>query len=401
MPIFTRSIALILVATLLAVATVTLAMASMTELGHRSIVSGSAAALDTGQMLLYIAAEPDHDVASLPNTVYTVGLAQNNISRLLNIILSFDKNKDLYIIIDLRNTTKSQINIAKMISKSLVAETGKPIVLIGSPKSIEAVVKDLVPAYGIPTFIAKSEDLSKNRYTTISTLVYAIIPEKVAGRTVIVSNVVTDNSTIVGDLNDVLNRVSRYTVAKCKGRTRLAFTLPSWMAELVTQLDVSATFEPWGRIRVRDVLYKALDDGDPSHVWFVYRFADQIIPGEQIWGNGWRNNMLIQSIDADHNDPTGFLADYEPSTRVGAEIVTIDRSDYGLELAKWENRINKDKAVGVSIVQLEPGAVIRYTEKGTHHFRTMYIGQWAKKRIVFWSYSDYAVLVVDWTVSPS
>jgi len=435
---FGRGVALTLMATALVAAAVILTTASMVELNHSGTMLGSMATLGSMQKLLYITAEPSSDLVSLPNTIYTVQLTQNNINNMYNIILKFSKNNDIYIIIDLRNIKENQINSIKMILKKVIAEMGRPVVLIGSPESIETIVKDLVTAYGIPTFIAKSKDLSKIKYIKINTLIYALIPEKVAGHTIIVSNVVVNNSAIADNLNDVLNRVSKYTATRRKETIRLAFTLPSQTAELMTQLDASATFEPWGRINARDALYKVLDDGNPNYVWFVYRFIDQIIPGELIWGNGWRNNILAQLIDADYNDPTGFLSYYSPSTYVSAETKTksvelsisggkdkdgvsvggsltigyswsytkpdieiIDQSDYSLELAKWENRINKGKAVGTSTVQLEPGAIIRYPEGGTHHFRTMYIGQWARKRLLFWSYSDYAILIVDWTIRSS
>ncbi len=350
-------------------------------------------------------------------------------------------------VVDVREASSraGKLNLMKSVVKYIVFKLNTPIVLIGSPSDVKTMMRGTSSAYGVPSYIVTGKNKGNLRFIKIRLLVYGYLPPITIGYSVDVADVVY-NSSKSGDIalaiRDVVGRMLNY-LRTLKSRPLFEFTLPSQETKLLTQLDAKLDASPYGKINARDAVYQVLDDGNPTYDWYIYRFIDQIVPGIQIWNNGWRNNKLIQALDADYDDPTGFLSYYSPSTYVGSETTTwtvelgitggkdkdgvsiggsltigyswsyskpdveiIDRSDYSLELAKWENRINKDKAVGTSTVQLEPGAIIRFPEEGVHHFRTSYVGQWAEKHCLIlgylcsWSYSDYMGLVVDWTIEP-
>lgn len=390
---------------------------------------------DQSIRIAYIAANPDPTVEKLESVQEILHITTNKT------YTSVPSNA--LIAIDLRNATTNYIHAVKPIFNEAVHKN-KPIILIGSPSTIKRFIGKSIKAYAIPIYIAKGNNPSKLQYSRIPMIIFAYIPPTISRPwPVFVSSIIKQDKELTRGLHEVISKVIRYTLQGSNG-IRLAYTLPSQNAVLLAQADASYNCSPYGKINARDAIYQVLDDGNPNYNWFIYRFIDQIIPGEQLWGNGWRNNKLIQEIDADYNDPTGFLSYYKPSTYVGEEvktetitltitggkdkdgvsvggsitigyswsyakpdIVIIDRSDYDVNMAKWENRINKDKIVGSSTVQLEPGAIIRYPEDGQqHHFKTEYTGQWAKKHcrlfghLCSWSYSNYYALVIEWILNP-
>ena len=438
---------IIAIGLLVAVLSLTTLLATHSH-NHNRVSSLATVKIPKSAKLVYIAVRPDENLSSLPNVVLRAKLVASNVDSIIKETSKYS-SKIVFVVIDLRGSTENSLVAAATISKTLVHGMKRPVILIGSPSEIMLVVSKFAKTYGVPVLIALSRNKRPvaDEYKKIDSLVYAYIPSGVTGHPVMVTNIVSgkDKALLIRELGAVLQRIIYYTSRS--GHLRRAaepsFTLSSSTAPLIAQLDVSAEFKPWGKINARDALYQVLDDGNPSYNWFIYRFIDQIIPGDHVWNNGWHNNVLIQAIDADYNDPTGFLSYYDPSTYVGKSATTktvelgifggkdkdgaslsgsltrgyswsyskpgievLDRSDYALELAKWENRIDKSKAMGISTVQLEPGAVIRYPETGVHHFKTEYTGQWAKKNCHFfghicsWDYSDYATIVVYWTLQP-
>lgn len=291
----------------------------------------------------------------------------------------------------------------------------------------------------------RGKDPSNLNITRIKTLIFAYIPAKnrrFGG--ISVSNIV-EGTEISQAIYETISKVQKYMHSQQATPVyKLSFTLPSSTTILLAQADSTLSKKPYGKINAKDALYQVIDDGNPNYNWFIYQFIDQIIPGDQLWNNEWRNNKLIQELDADAYDPLGFLSDYSPSTYVSAttktttvtlgfsagkdkdgisvggsltigwswsyqkpDIEIIDRSDFSDNLAKWENKINKDKAVGESTVKLEPGAIARFPEDSQQHpFKTAYIGQWAKKdclvagHLCSWDYSDYQGFAIEWILVP-
>ncbi len=161
------------------------------------------------------------------------------------------------------------------------------------------------------------------------------------------------------------------------------------------QLDFTSgdNWEPYGRLNVRTLYYGLIDDGSSQYDWYDVHVRQQSVPGKELWNSGWRTADMYTWIDADYYNPNGFLSDYEPTTTSGTTTVDVaigipagergaegsapqswsytlpnvrvyDESDYSQELAKWRHDIAEDKAVGAHTYQIEPGATLRFRERG-------------------------------------
>jgi len=101
-----------------------------------------------------------------------------------------------------------------------------------------------------------------------------------------------------------------------------ATTPPTATCPIMDELAVSLTVEPYGKIVVRDRIYWPKDDGNSYYNWYTHRFYDQIIPGAVLWSNEYRNADLIQGLDADKIDSSGYVSMYDLTTYVGSTQVT-------------------------------------------------------------------------------
>ncbi|WP_297073749.1 hypothetical protein [Thermococcus sp.] len=160
-----------------------------------------------------------------------------------------------------------------------------------------------------------------------------------------------------------------------------------------SQLDFTTgdSWKPYGRLNVRTIYYKLMNDGSSQYDWYDVHVRQQSIPGKELGWSDWRTARMYTWIKANYYNPNCFLSDYSPTTTSGTTTVGVsigvsvgddgaqvsasqswsytipdvqvyDESDYSQELAKWVHKIAPDKAVGMATYQIEPGATLRFRE---------------------------------------
>ncbi|WP_297437744.1 hypothetical protein [Thermococcus sp.] len=177
-----------------------------------------------------------------------------------------------------------------------------------------------------------------------------------------------------------------------------------------SQLDFTSgdDWKPYGRLNVRTIYYKLINDGSTTYDWYDVHVRQQSVPGKELWSDSeWRTADMYTWVDADYYNSYGFLSDYAPTTTSGASTVGVsigvsagedgatisasqswsytipdvfvhDQSDYSQELAKWWHDVAEDKAVGSDTYQIEPGATLRFPEYGLKGVeRTLWCKIWA------------------------
>lgn len=171
-----------------------------------------------------------------------------------------------------------------------------------------------------------------------------------------------------------------------------------------SQLDFTSgdDWKPYGRLNVRTIYYKLINDGSTTYDWYDVHVRQQSVPGKELWSDSeWRTADMYTWIDADYYNSNGFLSDYAPTTTSGTSTVGVsigvsagedgaavsasqswsytipdvfvhDQSDYSQELAKWWHDVAEDKSVGSDTYQIEPGATLRFPESGSKEWREHY-----------------------------
>ena len=161
----------------------------------------------------------------------------------------------------------------------------------------------------------------------------------------------------------------------------------------VGQLDITTgdSWKPYGRLNIRTTYYKIIDDGSTAYDWYTVHVRQQSVPGEELWGSGWRTADMYTWMDADYYNSNGFLPDYAPTTTSGTasvgvsvlmrenawsyslpDVLVYDQSDYSLELARWWHDIPEDKQAGSKAYQIEPGATLRFPAQESKVWREHY-----------------------------
>ncbi len=187
------------------------------------------------------------------------------------------------------------------------------------------------------------------------------------------------------------------------------------------QLDVSSEnlWEPYGRLNLRTIYYKLLNDKSTEYDWYNAHIRQQSVPGKELWDSNWRTADMYTRIKANYYNSNGFLSDYAPTTTLGTTTVGVsigvsagedgaqvsvsqswsytipdvrvyDESDYSQELAKWRHDIAEDKAVGSNTYQIEPGATLRFPQNSLHRWKEHYGVKYGKPKWwgLRWDYTD-------------
>ena len=250
------------------------------------------------------------------NTINNINNFINNIERIT------DKTGGIVVILDLRNNNINPSEIADVVRISITNYT--PVILIGNYETILTIVvreETGLAAFAVPKPLNSSS----------SFIVEAIVPVKYSFNGRVAAKFIANIGASMRD--QICDTIKKVVIVLQKSRNYdiFAITPPSDEVPLLGELDVTYTSSSnYGKINVRDELYWPYNDGNSDYNWFLYVFDDQIIPGEALWGNGWRNADLIQQIDVDKYNYTNFLSEYDPSTYIGSSVYTVT-VEIGLE----------------------------------------------------------------------
>jgi hypothetical protein len=149
-----------------------------------------------------------------------------------------------------------------------------------------------------------------------------------------------------------------------------------------------------GRFRVCVVIYKVENDGNPNYDWYVMQVDFQIIPGQFLFGNGWKNADAEMRLSVNSCAGSGgyyCIFDYSPTTTIGtstvgvsitagfsgldptltvtlswyysvSDVVIRDRSDILNNRVDWWHDINENANVGSYVYYMKPGFTLIFPE---------------------------------------
>lgn len=340
--------------------------------------------------------------------VYYIG---SNIPGYFVKTMRVNPNQDIrapHILVVESSYVKNNPRLKNFVKKEILSEI--PVIVIGNPEILEKTFKGQFFA----RVIAGEGEKKLGEATVYGYIVY------ISG-----GMFMSREFASFGSPNKVLKDAYKWALSNLKSNAGTLEIKPTssgayWAYQ--HQLDVSSEnlWEPYGRLNVRTLYYKLMNDKSTAYDWYDVHVRQQSVPGKELWRDSdWRTADMYTWINANYYNPNGFLSDYAPTTTSGTttvgvsvgvsagddgaqvsasqswsytipDVVVHDESDYSQELAKWWHDVAEDKAVGRDTYQIEPGATLRFPQNSLHRWKEHYGVKYGKPKWwgLIWDYTD-------------
>lgn len=170
---------------------------------------------------------------------------------------------------------------------------------------------------------------------------------------------------------------------------------PYWKTVGYASWSSNDDWKPYGRLDIEHACNLLMEDGTPDMDWWAIKCVTEGIPGDLLWGSGWRLEDFWNYYYLKYYDDIYELRDYDPTARTNPITITyleqgatiswtypadhIDEircySDLSEDKAAWWHNIH---GVTFTTIKIAPGFLFTVSPEQTGKQRWKITAQWMK-----------------------